>query len=142
MQLLLAGGRVQREVADIELGAVCGKTGCNTGRYRGAQVTADGGSADQHDLGLVLVDDCGKSLSVRLCPVGLQLGIIDKDDAVCAVLAELIAEAFDIGTKQNCRHLGIQGLGQFFCFSDQLEGNTGKLTVDLLRKYKYALVIT
>ena len=140
MLLLLALDGVDGEVADVQLGAVSGQAGMYSCAHTGTQVTADGGSADQENVGLECVDHRGQRVGVGLCPIFLQFGIVDQDHAVCAVLAQFHSQILYFITHQNSRNGCVQILCQIFAFTDQFQGNTAHRIVNLLCKNIYALI--
>ena len=140
MLLLLAGHGVQREVADVELRAVRGKAGVNPCGYAGAKVAADGGSAHQEDFRLILLDDAGQCMGIRLRPVLLQLGIVHHDDPVSAVLGQLVRQALHVASHQNSSNLASQIRGQILALADQFKSNAVDDIVHLLREDIYALI--
>ena len=139
--VFLACRNGEREVADLELRAVCRKAGLNTRRGARAEIAADCGSTNQNDLRLELIDDLGECVRVRLGSVVLELRIVDQNDAVCAVSAELFRFTLDTGTDQNRSHFRVQLLCEVLALTDQFVCNIADFAVHLLGKDIYALVL-
>ena len=140
MLLLLSGNGIQREISDVQLRAVRGQTGMDSRGYAGAEVTADGGSAHQHNVGLIFLDHGCQRMRVRLRSVILQLRIVNHDHSVSAVSGQVIHKALHIGSDQNSGHVGSKILRQLFSFADQLVCDTAHHVIYLLRKDKYSLI--
>ena len=140
MLLLLAGDGIQREITDVKLCAVRGESSVDSRGYTGAQVTSDGGSAHQENLGLILLDDGSQRMGIRLGPVLLQLGIVHHDYPVSAVLGQLVRQPLHAASHQHSSHFGSQIRSQILALADQLESNAIDDIVHLLREDIYALI--
>ena len=124
---------------DIQVGAVGGKAGVQHGGTAGAQVTADIGRADQHDLGLLFHYDVADHLGIGVGGVVLQQGMLAHDDAVGAVAAQLLGQTFYMIAQQQSAQLHAQVVGQLAAFADQLKIGGHQLALALLAEYPYAL---
>ena len=80
-------------------------------------------------------------MRIGLCSVILQLRIIDDDDTVRAILAELIRQSADAGTNEHSRDLRIKVSCQFLSLSDKFQRNAGELAVNLLGKDEYPFIL-
>ena len=138
--IFLARNRLKREITDIQLRAVSGKAGGDTGGNARSKVTADGGRADKHDLRLELVDHAGKSVGIRLGHVGLKCRIVDNDDSVSAVLGQLVCLLGNTASQKDSGHSRVQICCQILCLADQFKSDTADFVVHLLGKDKYTLI--
>ncbi len=143
MKLLvfLSRNRVEREVTDVKTGAVCSKSGVNSCSDARAKITADSGCADEHDIRLKLIDNTCKSMCIRLGSVILQFRIIDDNDLISAIFAKRICKALDAGAEQNSGNFRTKVCSKLLALADELQSNSGELSVDLLGEYIYALVL-
>ena len=106
----------------------------------GAKIPADSGCAHQKDLRLELVDDTSQRMSVRLCPIFLQFGIVHHDNPVSAILGQFVCQTLYAAAHQHCGNLRAQIVSQILALADQLEGYAVDGIVHLLGKDKYALI--
>ena len=105
----------------------------------GAQVTADIGSADEHDLGLLFHYDIADDLSVGIGGVVLEERMLADDDTVGAVAAQLFGQPLYLIAQQQAAQLHAQVIGQLAAFADELEIGGHQLALTLLAEYPYAL---
>ena len=140
MLLFLTGNSDQREISDFQNGTVCGQTGCNSCGNGGTQIPADGGSADQYDLRLILVDYGRQCMSVRLGSVYLQFRIVHNDNLIRTVLSQLVSQTFYLISDEHCHNLRVQICSKFLTLPQQFKCNAADLIVNLLGKYIYAFI--
>ena len=75
---------LERVVADAQVGAVGGEAGAQGAGHARREVAAGGGGAVEDDLRLVLADEAGDDLRVRLRQVLREVGVGDEVDGVGA----------------------------------------------------------
>ena len=85
---------------------------CRRAAQRGPRSPADVGGADEHDLGLVLLNHVTDDLGVAVSGVVLQHGVVADVHAVSAVAAQLLGDALDAVAQQDAVQLGAQLVGQ------------------------------
>ena len=123
----------------IQVGAVGGQAGVQSRRAAGAQVTADIGGADEHDLGLLFHYHIADDLGIGIGGVVLQQGVLTYDDTVGAVAAQLFGQPLYLIAQQQAAQLHAQVIGQLAAFADELEIGGHQLALALLAEYPYAL---
>ena len=123
----------------IQVGAVGGQTGVQAGCAAGAEVTAQVGSADQHDLGLFLHNEITQSLGIAIGGVVLQQRAVDVVHAVGTVAAQrLDIVLVQLAAHHNAAQLHAQVVGQLAAFAQQLVADGLDLTFTLLAEYPHA----
>ena len=123
----------------IQVGAVGGEAGVQSRRAAGAQVTADIGRADEHDLGLLFHYHIADDLGIGIGGVVLQQGVLTYDDPVGAVAAQLLGQPLYLIAQQQAAQLHAQVIGQLAAFADELKIGGHQLALTLLAEYPYAL---
>ena len=126
----------------LQLGAVSGKAGCQTGRKPGCQVTSDSSGSEKHYVGANRIDNLGNSLSVFLSYIVLQLGMVSHYHLVRSVLEQSLDQGLYIVAGEDGHHLLSEGIGQVTCLSYKLESDRLNNTASLLREHIYVLIIT
>ena len=128
-------------VADLQLGGVGCETGAVAGADARAEVAADGGGADEHDGGLLALDDGGDGLGVGLGHVVLQQVVVDNHDLVGTVLYEGLCEGFDILAEEHGDDFLVVGVGELAGLAEELKSHILQFAVALLGKHIYVFII-
>ena len=124
---------------DIQMGAVSSQAGVQAGCAAGAKVTAQVGSADQHDLRLLLHDEIAQSLGIAIGGVVLQQGAVDVVNAVSTVAAQSLEVSLGQAAAHNdAGQLNAQVIGQLAAFAQQLIADGLDLAFALLAEYPHA----
>ena len=122
------------------MGAVGGQTGVQTGCAAGAEVAAQVGRTDQHDLGLLVHDEVAQRLGIAIGGVVLQQRAVDVVNAVSTVAAQrLDIVLVQLAAHNNAAKLNAEVVGQFAAFAQQLIADGLDLTFALLAEYPHAL---
>ena len=125
---------------DVQMSAVGGQTGVQTGCAAGAEVAAQVGRTDQHDLGLLVHDEVAQRLGIAIGGVVLQQRAVDVVNAVSTVAAQrLDIVLVQLAAHNNAAKLNAQVVGQFAAFAQQLIADGLDLTFALLAEYPHAL---
>jgi hypothetical protein len=124
----------------IQVGAVSSQAGVQAGCAAGAKVTAQVGSANQHNFRLFLHDEVTQNLGIAIGGVVLQQGAVDIVNAVCAVAAESLEVVLvDLAAHHNAAQLNAKVVGQFAAFTQQLIADGLYLAFALFAEYPHAL---
>ena len=125
---------------DVQMGAVGGQTGVQTGCAAGAEVAAQVGRTDQHDLGLLVHDEVAQRLGIAIGGVVLQQGAVDVVNAVSAVAAQRLEVSLgQAAAHDNACQLNAQVIGQLAALAQQLIADGLDLALALLAEYPHAL---
>ena len=120
------------------MGAVCGQTGVQTSCAARAQIAADVGCCDQHDLRLLLHNDVADNLCVSVGGVGCQCRIVANVYLISTVCAQLLSHALDLVAQQQAANLYAHVVSQLACLAHQLQYGRLQLALALLAEHPYA----
>ncbi|MPM63049.1 hypothetical protein SDC9_109927 [bioreactor metagenome] len=123
----------------VQVRAVRAQAGVQTRGAAGAEVTADVGRAEQHDLRLVLLDHLADGGGVAVGGVVLQQGMVTDIDLVRAVAAQLLRQALHAVAQKQAAQLNAQLVRQSPALGNQLEIGGHQLALALLAEHPYIL---
>ncbi|KAF5055610.1 hypothetical protein DSECCO2_376100 [anaerobic digester metagenome] len=138
------GGRLTQEVLvdghiHIQVRAVGAQAGVQTGCAAGAQIAADVAGAEQHDLGLQLLDHLADGGGVTVGGIVLQQRVIADIDLVRAIAAQLFGKALNVLAQQQTAQVHAQLVSQLAAFGNQLEIGRHQFALTLLAEHPYIL---
>ena len=114
-QVLLILGHVH-----VQAGAVGGQAGVHAAGDPGRHVTADAAGAEEHHVGIVVLDDVLDAADIGLGGVVLQHGSVDHQHLLSAILDQGLGLVGDLVAHENGDNLLTQVGGQLGGLGDQL----------------------
>ena len=124
----------------IQMGAVGGKAGMQSGGAAWTEIPAQIGSADKHDFRLLLLDQVAKHLGISIGSIVLQQGAVRIIDPVGSVAAQCLqVVCFQAAAQHHAAQLYLQIIGQLPAFAEQLIADALEQAFPLLTKSPYAL---
>ena len=115
-------------ISSSEAGAVAGADA-------GTQVAAYGGGTDKHDAGLLLVDDLGDGLGVRLGHIVLEQVVVDHQHFVSAMFDKSLGQRLDVFAEEHGNNFFVVGVGQLAGFAEKLKSHILQFAFALLGKH-------
>src|SRR5574344_608897 len=106
-------------VVDLQVGAVRRQSAAERGSDGRREVAAHVRRPEDHDLGILFLDQLHERMAVRLAAIELELGILDEMDDVRAGLEEVPGEALDLVSHQDGRELDAQPVREFTSLAEQ-----------------------
>jgi hypothetical protein len=117
--------------------------GSQGGGHRAGQVTALRCGAQQHDLGLVLVDQVGQALGEGLVAVALEHRVAHDVDVVRTKGEGVLGEGVQVfigATQHHATQRRAQLVGQLAAFAQQLPRHAVRVATLVLDEHPHAFV--
>ena len=128
----LLAGLLVREVADLQVGAICGEPAAKRRGDGRTEVAAHVRRTEDHDLRRAFLHQLDERVAIRLVAEDLERRIVNEMHDVRPAGEKLLCERLDARTHQHGANLDAQLVRQLPCLAEKLERNSRELAVFLL----------